>query len=662
MPHMVLAYDVETFKMVFTAIFKNVNNPSECWEFVALEDGSRNDIPKLIDFIHTVSQPERSVGGLTLVSHNGIGFDDIVLRAILTYPTIKPSHLHRLAMRLIARDFDSIPGINDLRFPKESLWRTIDTLAITRVNQIRISLKHAGVILRHRWLQELPYSPEETLTTAQVDELVRYNHNDVDIQVKLYHALAPLLAMRREVGDFFEVDILSSNDTEIAKEILTKSYKARIGAAAFKKMADQNGTPRERIYVRECIGKNIVFLTDELIDLRSRLEKLVLYEASRYKYRIDLNLGGVEYKIGVGGLHSKDAPGIFESTDDVMIIDADVASYYPNILLLNRFTPAHLDDEFLDEYRQIVIRRLQAKGLSKTDRLAAIEAQGLKIAINSGFGLTNSPYFWLYDPQTMASITISGQLYLLDLIEKLHLAGIQTLSANTDGIVCQVRREQKDLYDAVCAEWAERTGFELEFTPYRRYIRRDVNNYITVKNDGKVKTKGIFQGQFYYGGNFYDLKHYNGFIQTGIVNAEPEVPTLQKGYDAPIVTIALYQYFVHGVPVQKTIRDHQDVRDFAIATRVDKSKFKAVYSEHPVSRARTPLPHYNRYVVGKKGGYLIKWHANGTRVSAVAGRKVLVLNDLDETGVSGYDLDYSYYIERCEKEINQIQPREKMLW
>ena len=78
------------------------------------------------------------------------------------------------------------------------------------------------------------------------------------------------------------------------------------------------------------------------------------------------------------------------------------------------------------------------------------------------------------------------------LIEKLYLAGINTISANTDGVVCKIPRKLLDDYYRIAKEWEEATGLELEFTPYKKYIRRDVNSYITEKEDGSSKEKGAF--------------------------------------------------------------------------------------------------------------------------------------------------------------------------
>jgi hypothetical protein len=70
--------------------------------------------------------------------------------------------------------------------------------------------------------------------------------------------------------------------------------------------------------------------------------------------------------------------------------------------------------------------------------------------------------------------------------------GIQVISGNTDGVTSIVHKSQREQYDLVCKEWMAVTKFELEFAPYKKYIRRDVNNYIAVLANGDIKAKGTF--------------------------------------------------------------------------------------------------------------------------------------------------------------------------
>jgi DNA polymerase elongation subunit (family B) len=79
-------------------------------------------------------------------------------------------------------------------------------------------------------------------------------------------------------------------------------------------------------------------------------------------------------------------------------------------------TPEHLNEaEFHRIYGQLIERRLQAKrdGDKRT-------SNALKLVLNSCFGAFNFPYSPLYSPNAFLNITISGQLCLLALADRLN--------------------------------------------------------------------------------------------------------------------------------------------------------------------------------------------------------------------------------------------------
>ena len=673
---MIYVYDIETYINFTSIIFIRIGDPTLTPIVFILHNDFRNDRDALVEFL---KQPD-----LQLIGHNSIDFDDIVLRAIVKYPNITATHLYRLAKRLIEgtrADRHNIQGYNELAYPKKLLWASRDTLALTRVNQVRVGLKHAGVVLRHPRLQDLPYPPDRFIVPEDVPVLIDYNINDCLITRLMYYELLPIIRMREDISKMFEVDVYSTNDTEIAKEILAKEYMAKTGIAwtTLKEMRTERGV----IQGSDCIGKNIRFDTPELQRLLAYVSNQRLYPSNNYKYKLEVEFDDVHYKIGVGGLHSDDKPRILASTADVTIRDADVTSFYPFILINNGFYPAHLGEIYPVIYQSIVDQRVIAKKLAKKgDVAAAIRQAGLKIAINSGFGLMGNRYSWLYDPQALVSITISGQLYLLDLIEKLYLAGIHTLSANTDGIVCEVPVSKEATYQSVCAEWQARTNFNLEFANYAQLIQRDVNNYLSIKDSGEVKTKGIFQNDagfrwdFGNGMGFYDTNLYNRAIN-GLIPTEDElasnriIPGFSRGFSKPVVSIALYQYFVHGIDPAITIHKHRDVHDFIISQRADANKFdiletRLANDDDPENDlVDTHLQKTNRWIVTQLGAGASIYKSSKTsarKISMVAGEHLLLLNDIDTTDASEYNIKYEWYIKETWQIIDKIKPPQAALW
>jgi hypothetical protein len=211
--------------------------------------------------------------------------------------------------------------------------------------------------------------------------------------------------------------------------------------------------------------------------------------------------------MGIGGLHSKHDKCIeYVATDDFVIRDADVGAYYPNLPLNANYVPRGLGARFIDIYRSFVTERLAAKHRAKvlgkktelTDSEAAELAEckvldaGGKIMINGTFGKLGSCFSKIYSPDLMLGITLSGQFYLLSLIEHLVKIGVKIISANTDGVTFGGTPAQVEQATKFIEMYGWLTNFEFEFVDYRRIAFKDCNNYIAIKTNGDVKAKGLY--------------------------------------------------------------------------------------------------------------------------------------------------------------------------
>jgi len=234
-----------------------------------------------------------------------------------------------------------------------------------------------------------------------------------------------------------------------------------------------------------------------------------------------VKFGTGEYQLGVGGIHSVHDKQVCHIAGDDVITDIDAASFYPSIILECGFVPAALGRPFVDEYRKIYERRLEAKrnGDKVTDAT-------LKISLNGTFGKLASKYSVLYSPDLMLAVTLTGQFTLLMLIEWLEHAGVTTLSANTDGIAIRYSRQSESTVQKVVNRFSEVSQFAFEFTPYRVLAMKDVNNYIAVKPDRSLKVKGIYSPL-----------------------------SLKKNPTAQVCSDAVGQWLANGVPFEETIRN-----------------------------------------------------------------------------------------------------------
>jgi len=176
-------------------------------------------------------------------------------------------------------------------------------------------------------------------------------------------------------------------------------------------------------------------------------------------------------------------------------------------------------------------------------------ADSLKITINGTFGKLGSYHSKMYAPNLLMQVTLTGQLALLMLIERVELAGFQVISANTDGITIKGAKFAASSLDRLIKAWERETGFETEETEYTGFYSRDVNNYIATKPDGSVKGIGIFKNPW----------------------ADPKL-ALFRMHKNPVATIcveAVTEFLTKGTPCIVTIRNCRDVRKFVTIRKVE---------------------------------------------------------------------------------------------
>lgn len=613
----IYAFDIESYKNLFTATFVNVEDDNDVFTFYA---GIENiDYSPLIMFLKQK---------MVLVGYNSDSYDTPMLRYIMSNSMEGLTRkLFELSGKLIDDNYRSDREIKKYRYAlkKYDNWKTIDLMRILAFDRMGISLKQTAINLKWHKIQDLPLSPTALIHKEDIPMIMEYNLNDVLITKKLYEEIEPLRKLRDDLGKMYRVDLSSASDSAIANILLEKIYAQELNAD-MKKVKSMR-TPREKVLLKDCIAPFISFETQVMKNIVERVSATYVYNHVNYRYSEKFSFGGSNYVIGVGGLHSEDTAGEFISDDNFLIQDMDVASYYPNLIINNNFYPAHLGPNFIKVLKRLTEERLKAK--HEGDKT---KADGLKITINSIFGKFGSDTFWLYDPKQLLSTTVSGQLGLLMLIEKLHLAGIATISANTDGVVCKIPRNLLDDYYRIAKEWENKTGLELEFTPYKKYIRRDVNSYITEKQDGSSKEKGAFLTSI-------DLK---------------------KSYKMPIVPKSIYEYFINDIPVAETISNCKDIMQFCISEKTGK-QFTVEF--HTVNGVET-LQRTNRFYISTKGGTIIKRsNTSGKMIGLFVGNTTQILNDYDESKpFDEYDVDLLFYEREANKFIDEIRPKQMSLF
>ena len=470
------AYDLETLKNLFTATFVNADDENDEDTKVFVIGLGRDDRQELVSFLKNK---------ITLVGYNNDSYDNAMIRYLLGYKGNNANaDLYRISSMLVSDSFTGDKALQKLRYPRDIQypWKSIDLMRILAFDKLGISLKQVAINLKWHRIQDMPVAHDAHVHESQVDMVLDYNLNDTLITKRLYQEIKPLRDLRTDLSKLYGVDLTSASDSRIANLVLGKMYSTELGID-ISEIKDLR-TVREKVLLRDCIADFVEFKSPQLSEVLDRVSSTFVYEHTNYRYSEKIYFADCSFSLGIGGLHTEDAPGMFVTDDKYIIQDMDVASYYPNLIINNKFYPEHLGEDFIKVLNKITAERLEAK--RSGDK---VKADGLKITINSIFGKLGFAYFWLQDAKQMLSTTVSGQMGLLMLVEELHLNGIHVISANTDGIVCKIPRELESKYYEITKEWEKKTNLELEFTQYKKYVRRDVNSYITEKADGKTKEK-----------------------------------------------------------------------------------------------------------------------------------------------------------------------------
>jgi len=517
--------DVETYRNYLLILFKRLNsNETHCFE---LYDGCELDHENL----SAMMQENLTVG------FNSNSYDLFMIAAALN--GFSNEQLKRLSDDIILSNKPGwmIASKRNCEPPKtpygKTLWNHID---IINVAPGQASLKIYGGRINATKMQDLPIQPDASISPEQREELRTYCLNDLETTELLFSTLSKQMKLRQDMSKQYRIDLRSKSDAQIAEAV----FRKEIGDLEGRQVRPIKNVDMHKTY-RYLDPKIIRFENEQL---RSVLEHLIEAEFGLVKSGsiqlpdwlkdTKIKIGETEYQMGIGGLHSCEKKRHVIPSDDEILRDADVASYYPSIILQQGLIPENIGKGFTTVYQSIVDRRLEAKATGDK-----VTADSLKIVINGSFGKLGSKYSALYAPDLLIQTTITGQLALLMLIERLEAKSIKVVSANTDGIVAHFPKDLERAYEEICWDWMLDTSYELEFTDYAALYSRDVNSYIAVKPDGSVKGKGAF--------------------------AEPN---LMKNPQFVIVNEALYTYLSKGTPVEATINACEDITKFLMVRNV----------------------------------------------------------------------------------------------
>lgn len=630
-------YDIEVYPNLFCVTFwDNQANEKKIFEV----SYRKNEAFELYSFLITNTHKY-------FVGYNSINYDDKVLKYFIK---LFNSGVHSSKMVYNRQLFEYSKSIidgtcTDSNYTKQD-WNSIDLLLIHRFHKLGIGLKQVGVTLKCPKIQDLPYAYDKMLTEDEIDNVIAYNANDVFITWKLYKASLEEINLRKDISQVYGVNVINSSRPNIADKIVTKFIRDKTGwdYEYLKNLRDTETI----IPLKDIISPSVEFKTPQLQKLLAELKSTVI-DAENSTFEHSFVFDESKYTLALGGLHSDNKSQIYVSDDDHDLLDFDFGSFYPLLMINRGIEPPQLKNVLLPIIKEITDKRLAAK-----DSGDKITANTLKITINSIYGKLGFIYGYLYSPKSMYSVTVNGQLYLLQLIERLSLAGIKCFYANTDGITCRVHKDQVELYYQICNGFAREVNISCEYQKYSKCIIRDCNNYLIVTSEGKLKKKGTFVT--------------DTFDKDWEKSNPNATEILSKGFDMPVIAKAVEAYFVKGTPVREFITNHTDLYDFCKSQKVGSQ-----YDVFSTSSLNGDVQYKkeqktNRYIISNRGQKLYKkkkedsntsviWNASydenhgykeiSNFTDLVSGFYITLFNDYQEN----VDINYNYYVSEANKLI-----------
>tara|TARA_R100000988_G_scaffold102914_1_gene79958 strand:+ start:3034 stop:4920 length:1887 start_codon:yes stop_codon:yes gene_type:complete len=616
--------DYETLSNCFVAVFKHYKtDETHIFSVCSLQ----NDYEKFSEFLkQNVENNEWHI------SYNGLAFDaQITHNIIKDHENLMLMDGESAAEEIYSYAQEAIKRSSNKEFQTFAEWHmTIKQIDVFKLNHWDNMAKLSSL----KWIQysmdweniiDMPLEHTTKIDKQeQLDLIIKYCINDVESTKEIFERSKPLIALRKNLTNQYNINLYNASEPRISKELFAYYLSKELSIPKYdlKKLR----TFRNVIKIKDLILDYIKFETPEFNNLLEKFKTVEINpNQTKGGFKYNVKYKGVKTHFGLGGAHGAMQPGVYESDNENVIMSSDVASFYPNLAIMNKISPAHLDKKaFCHLYEWFFTER---KKIPKSDPMNYV----YKIILNSTYGLSNDKNSFLYDPQFTMFITVNGQLTLMMLYEMIMEAIPEAtpLLQNTDGVETIIPRSKIDLYMEVCKKWEEITNLVLEHDQYKKLILADVNNYIAIDNNGKAKCKGRFE--------FENL-------------------ALHKNKSKLIIPKAIYAYFVDGTLPEDTLKNNNNILDYCIGGK-SKGNWKQVARYIKDGKGHEDeLQKINRYFISNNGVKIIKVNKNDNReIQLESGRWMqTIYNDTKVKKWGSYDINEKYYLDAIEKEINNI--------
>lgn len=593
-------YDIEVFKKLNLAGFMNfdgqafyvVNAPNLTAEKIDSEYGTI-----FINKYPTKPIYDKLNGIIAFNNHN---YDDFLIDDILQQ---RPTEYIKMKSDVI---------VSGKRPRQGFVWWSYD---LSETLPLGFSVKKyeamAGLSVEE---SSIPFDYDGEFTKSQIMEVVKYNNQDLKAELDLYNTRATYFDGKDILVDEYGTEKMHRySNTTISANYLMGNDKL-----------DKFTPDNPKIYG---VPEKIAEFLNNALEASPRVSK---GDTAAIRQKLKTNewanevtsAFGQVFTWGWGGLHSATGEIYLTKTgkqrvryfpvDETDVQQWDVASMFPNIIIRDGLLGSKTD-----KYKKLVEERLD----NKRKGLAVAGAQ--KIVVNAVYGALRLQTSKLFNPHSAIAVNVSGMVALYNLAGRLADYGT-IIQTNTDGIAFKpFDTTTQSMLDELRTNWEDEFQLELEVTNFKRFIQRDVNNYVAVDENDHIKTKGGTVGQ---------SVHVNKLAKSGAIIIDKMVLNYLLDKTDPAITA------LKG-----------ELSDFTYTLVSQKGKTQ---TGRTVDENGKPLDNkVNRVYASLNGVSLFKERVNGSLAKfSDAPEKMAVVND-DLANYSVDDIDYGFYIDLANKKI-----------
>lgn len=363
-----------------------------------------------------------------------------------------------------------------------------------------------------------------------------------------------------------------------------------------------------------------------------------LNEKFRDKENLKVHICNTDVNLAAGGAHSE-----CNKYHCAKALYADISGYYNLVMMNFDLLPRTLDEEGKQKYKFMYHEQLRLKKIDPHKRKI------YKTICLAVFGAMNNEHTDFYDPQKALLVTSSGEMFMMDLLEKLDGLGT-AFNVNTDGIMFEpFDWKDEEKIKGIIQEWVDRNGFAVKTGVITDYHGRDVNCYIMREPDGELCFKGEAVKN-------YDISD-SAFASGAFFNCK-EPPIIAKGIVAAFMDGILPEEFV-----QQNMNNMKLFQYVCKKNTFDYLEYKITDGQGNISATQIQSPSrcFAKRVDGSLGTVIKHRIKNGKHTFAkvqnlpanvfIWNKEILSDNAVKEISMQ---LDYDYYIKRIYERINEF--------